>query len=184
MGKWEKTLMTMGALFPVALILMYVLNPFGTDTGDIRGRILGHVPYVVPSRSMEPTLAHGDTIVAATYVYWRNEPRRNDIIVFHSAGATPLAFVKRVVGVSGDRLRMEDGQLFVNDSPAIEPFAVWHEDSHPRAIRSFEEVKVPEGLVYVLGDNRGDSADSRYWGFVPREKIVGRAELLVPAEGN
>ncbi len=128
------------------------------------------------------------------------EPRRGDVIVFHHP--RPPLLVKRIVGLPGDRIRIRDGHAWVNGAPLSEPYAVFDpaaanpaRDNFPAAIYSDPgidldwwhsmqslvksgELTVPPGQYFVLGDNRNHSADSRFWGFVPRRAIVARPLLI------
>jgi signal peptidase I len=167
-------------------------------------------PYLIPSESMEHTLLVGDFLLFNKQVYapagdlsWMLPYRpveRGDIIVFHHP--SPPLLVKRVVGLPGDRLRIEDGQVYVNGSPLEEPYATFEpalpddsRDNFPARIypgppvdpdwwRQMEsitrngELTVPPGEYFVMGDNRNHSLDSRYWGFVPRQAVVARPLVI------
>ena len=127
---------------------------------------------------------------------------RGDVVVFHYPVDASLHLVKRVIGLPGDRLRLRDGRVYINGSAIAEPYAVFrpslpdsYRDDFPRlvsadpgvdsrwwiemrSIVSHGEVTVPQDSYFVLGDNRNDSEDSRYWGFVPRSAIVGKPILV------
>jgi signal peptidase I len=128
---------------------------------------------------------------------------RGALVVFHYPVDTSLYLVKRVVGVPGDRVRLRDGRVQVNGHPLIEPYAFYSpsrpnefRDDFPslqevdpnvdlpwwfelrRLTRDSDDIIVPPDEYFVLGDNRNDSEDSRYWGFVPRNAIVGRPLLV------
>ncbi|HSV32190.1 MAG TPA: signal peptidase I [Atribacteraceae bacterium] len=133
--------------------------------------------FFIPTSSMEPTIIPGQRILAAKFWYRFTDPQRGDIIVFRepaerSQGRARERLVKRVVGLPGERVRIENGQILINDQPLNEEFservylAVGYYGSR--------EVIVPEGTYYVLGDNSINSLDSRIWGFVPRNTILGR----------
>lgn len=171
----------------------------------------------VPTESMENTLMVGDYLLAdklhfgngglGRWLLPYRDIRGGDIVVFHFPLDTSEYLVKRVVGVPGDRVRMVDGTVYVNDVPLKEDYAM-HKlatrdryrdnfpvglstaavDTHwrsqlPRHITDGELV-VPEGKYFVMGDNRDVSLDSRYWGFVPRENIVGHALLVYLSVGD
>ncbi|MDX1646718.1 MAG: signal peptidase I [Longimicrobiales bacterium] len=128
------------------------------------------------------------------------EPRRGDVVVFHPPHEPEKNYVKRVVGISGDTLEMKNKQLFLNGSPLWEPYAR-HLDRRGDAVHPDMEwqshhliastrteyhptrdnwgpLVVPEGRYFVLGDNRDNSEDSRYWGFVTRDRIRGRPWIV------
>jgi signal peptidase I len=189
-------------------------------------------PFYVPSGSMEPTLLIGDALLASKFAYgygtaslpmqinlpesgriFEEAPKRGDVVVFRWPGDRSQAWVKRVVGLPGDRIQMRQGQLFINDRPAtlksegvgeaedddghsqralryIEtlPNGVSHEIFKQRdngALDNTPEVTVPAGKLFVLGDNRDNSADSRISvreggvGLLPMENLVGRADAVV-----
>jgi len=168
--------------------------------------------FTIPSESMEKTLLIGDYLLVDKLCYGdtRNMHRilpyrkidRGDIVVFHYPVNPAQHFVKRVVGLPGDRVRLINKRVFINGVPQQEPF-VQHvtaerqpfRDDFPRTDAPAAEVTalwwmqmrklvedhqliVPEDSYFVLGDNRDDSRDSRYWGFVPRENIIGRPLLI------
>jgi len=162
----------------------------------------------VPSGSMMPTILVGDRIFINKLAYdlkvpfttWHiakwGDPQRGDIIVFPSP-ADGIRLVKRVVAVPGDRLELRNDHLFINSQPAAyQPVdeatpteAVFRETVSGRAHtmmiqpqkpawRSFGPIEVPAGRYFVMGDNRDNSFDSRYFGFVPRDSILGRATTV------
>jgi signal peptidase I len=128
-------------------------------------------PYVIPSPSMEPTLMEGDRVLVNRLVYHFHAPHRGDVIVFHPPGRPGSdPFIKRVVAVGGDTVAVHDGLLYLNGEPQAEPFIM----EHP-ILNEFAQVAVPEGYVWVMGDNRNDSGDSRVFGPVSVKAIVGEA---------
>ena len=168
-------------------------------------------PLLIPSESMERTLLVGDFLLFNRQIYapagrlssWLMPYRpvhRGDIIVFHHT--KPPLLIKRVVGLPGDRLRIADGQVYVNGSPLHEPYAAFEPappnsflDNFPantytdpevdpdwwRQMQSLTqngELVVPAGQYFVLGDNRNHSKDSRFWGFVPRQAIIARPLVI------
>lgn len=139
--------------------------------------------YKIPAGSMKDTLLIGDHILVDKSI---KTISRGDIVVFEfpeDAGKEhPRDFIKRVVGMPGDKIEIRDKRLFVNDRPVIEDYVV-HFDSRlipenagPRDYMA--AVVVPEGNYFTLGDNRDYSYDSRFWGFVDVEKISGRADKI------
>jgi signal peptidase I len=169
-------------------------------------------PYLIPSESMEHTLLVGDFLLVNRQVYapagglsrWLlpyRDVERGDIVVFHHPQPHPF-LVKRVVGLPGDRLRIDNGRVSVNGQTLTEPYATFEpvtpnpfRDNFPgriytdpqvdprwwrqmQSLTSNGEMTVPAGEYFVLGDNRNHSEDSRYWGFVPRSLIVARPLVI------
>jgi signal peptidase I len=128
----------------------------------------------IPSESMLPTLKVNDRLIVDKVSYHFNQPQRGDIVVFNPTKALEDqnfhdAFIKRVIGLPGDRIAIRGGKVFVNDEPLRENYI------QERPQYELEAVTVPQNQYMVLGDNRNNSYDSHYWGFVPKEKIIGRA---------
>lgn len=143
--------------------------------------------FVIPSESMLNTLLVGDHLLASKFSYgvkipflnsyvWRgDDPERGDIIIFEYPKDPSLDYIKRVIGVPGDKLEMRGKQLYRNGQPVVENY-VQHTDHATISERdSFKELTVPEDQYFVMGDNRDNSQDSRYWGFVPRSAIKAKA---------
>ena len=143
---------------------------------------------------MIPTLQIGDHILVNKFVYGvkipltqmtlipLGAPARGDIIVFKYPQDETKDFIKRVVGLPGDRLSIHQGQVSINGQPLTEPYAI-HDGVNPAAPTSqlrdnYGPVTVPPKNYFVMGDNRDHSLDSRYWGFVKEEKIKGEAFLI------
>jgi signal peptidase I len=124
--------------------------------------------YVIPTGSMIPTIKRGDYILADKVTYRFREPRRGEIVVFNPPEEiSRIPFVKRVIGLSGDAIKVTRGQVYVNGRK----FVV---DSAPRAMYEYGPVTVPDGAMFVLGDNRNQSFDSHNWGFVPIDQVIGK----------
>jgi len=146
-------------------------------------------PYLIPSTSMANTLVPGQRVLVDRTVYHYRSVHRGDIIVFRRPEPPNDVLIKRVVGLPGDLLSVRDGHLFVNGVQQLEPFvdkvdgvteptdpADPYASTQPDAPWSLEHpYRVPAGHYFVMGDNRTDSSDSRYWGTVPRANIIGRA---------
>lgn len=119
--------------------------------------------------SMAPHIASGEFVLINTIVYRMHAPSHGDIIAFHHDGPTPETYIKRIIGLPGDRIRIQRGKVYVNGAPLDETYVRYPDG------RSFPKVTVPPGELYVLGDNRADSDDSRFWGFVPQDAVLGKA---------
>ncbi len=168
--------------------------------------------FQIPSESMENTLLIGDYLLVDKFRYggggfWDSflpykRVRRGDIIVFRYPVHATQHFVKRVVGVPGDRVRLINRQVYVNGNPLQEPYARYSSSAHDAFRDEFprlnlpvpglegnwwlemkrlvedDELIIPQGNYFVLGDNRDESLDSRYWGFVPQENVIGSPLLI------
>jgi len=181
-------------------------------------------PFSIPSGSMRPTLLEGDYLFVTKWAYgysrhslpfspdlfsgriWDSPPQRGDVAVFKYPPNPSLDYIKRVIGLPGDRIQMRDGQLYINgtavarektgqiDNPDIteenRPVDVYRE-TLPNGVSydtldltsngmsdNTREFVVPEGHYFMMGDNRDNSADSRVFGFVPEENFVGRANII------
>jgi signal peptidase I len=153
-------------------------------------------PFRIPSESMEPTLAVGQRVLVDRVSFRLGEPDRGDIVVFkpplgaddnvcgvkhssESACPRPTSersdtnFIKRVVAVGGDRLKVEDGRVFINGRRQDEPYA--RLDSSCGICNLRREIRIPKDHFFMMGDNRGESADSREWGPIPKKWMIGNA---------
>jgi signal peptidase I len=182
--QWIGLILEMAVLFIIALVLAMFLQAFFIK------------PFEIPSPSMEPTLMEGDRVLVDRVTYHFRTPRRGEIIVFRfnpnepanwTQGTNPISrsldllaevlnithqgeapFIKRVVGVAGDTVEMRDGVLYVNGQIEPENYKYIPDTSNGKWV-------VPAGTVMVMGDNRSNSNDSRRWGFVPYQSIMGKA---------
>lgn len=130
--------------------------------------------FYIPSGSMEETLQVGDRVLVNKLSYQFGDIDRGDIVVFHkpeNAGESEVDdFIKRVIALPGETIRTLDGIVYIDDRPLSEPYL------EPGVVTtSLEPVTVPDGYVFVMGDNRGSSRDSRFFGPVPTDSIVGEA---------
>jgi signal peptidase I len=135
--------------------------------------------FVMPSGGMEDTLLIGDRML--TRVFPRVEPARGDIVVFHYPADRRQTFVKRVIGLPGDRIRIESKTVYRNGGALVEPYATFKFDGRGGNRENYgvaDEVLVPAGKYFVLGDHRDNSLDSRYWSFLDAADIVGKPVLI------
>lgn len=130
-------------------------------------------PFYIPSGSMEPTLREHDRIIVSKLNYNFQDPKRGDIIVFKYPKDPQRNFVKRLIGLGGETVALKNSRLYINGQ--LVP-----EDYLPQGLRfaDFGPVAVPEGSYFMLGDNRNNSEDSRVWGFLPENLIVGKEVFL------
>jgi signal peptidase I len=129
---------------------------------------LGLRPGQVSGISMQPRIDTDEYVLINALAYRFSAPRRGDIVAFRHERSAPSVYLKRVIGAPGDRVAIEHGYVSVNGVPLDEPYVRFRDD------RSFAALVVPAGEYYVLGDNRANSDDSRFWGFVPASDIIGR----------
>ncbi len=145
--------------------------------------------YRIPSGSMIPTLLVGDHLLANKFIYGIKvpliekkflmaSPKKGDIVIFPSPEEPDKDLIKRVVAVGGDTIEERDKHLFINGKPAEEPY-VQHTDRLLSERRdNFGPIVVPEGKLFAMGDNRDESYDSRFWGFVDSSAIKGKAFII------
>ena len=134
------------------------------------------VNALIPSESMETTIMTGDRLFGNRLAYTFGEPGRGDIIIFKYPVDEKQLFIKRVIGLPGDTVKITDGKVYINGSetPIDEPYLM---ESPELSIPLNEDVvyKVPQGSYFVMGDNRNHSSDSRVWGYVSENLILGEA---------
>lgn len=147
----------------VALVLIFgVVRPFVAE------------PFAITTGSMGPTLRAGDSALAAKFAYRLTGPERGDVVLFEAPG-DGVPTIKRVVGLPGDTVAVRDGVLFVNGEKTVEGYV----DYALTDATFFGPTDVPEGHVYVMGDNRINSLDSRSYGPVPEADLLGEVSLRV-----
>ena len=171
----------------IEAILMAIVIAFFIRTFVIQA-------YKIPSGSMKPTLLIGDHILVSKFNYGVKlpfirstlipigTPKRGDIVVFIYPEDRSKDFIKRLVGLPGDTVEIRDKQILLNGQPWKETHGV-HSDSLiiPGAVQprdNFGPVRVPEGSLFVMGDNRDESYDSRFWGFVDMKDVLGKALII------
>jgi len=179
----------------VALILALIIRAFLIQS------------FHIPSGSMIPTLLVHDFILVDKVTYRLREPDRGDVVVFHFPLNEKVYYIKRIIGIPGDRVQVRDGVVYINGKPVAEREDgryTYYEKGIKREGKLFIEVLprksggekehlilktgitgdntsifvIPKGKYFMMGDNRNNSYDSRYWGFVDRDKIVGIARII------
>jgi len=136
--------------------------------------------FFIPTGSMEQTLQVGDRVLVNKISYDYGDLSRGDVVVFHRPPAAPRTdsgveeFIKRVIGLPGDTIEAIDGQVFLNGVAIEEPYV-----DHGDVTTNLPRTEVPEGHMFVMGDNRNNSTDSRIFGPVEQELLVGKAFLVV-----
>ena len=132
--------------------------------------------FYIPSSSMEPTLVPGERVLVAKFYYHITEPQRGDIVVFRYPIDKRKNLIKRVIGLPGEKIKIANGMVYINGEPLQgEKFGRTYYDV---GFYGEGERTVPEDSYFVLGDNSQNSDDSRFWGYVPRKNILGRAFII------
>lgn len=174
----EEDYMKKNKFWKITLILLVVV--FTT----ISLRSVLFASYIVDGKSMEPTLHDGNLLMVNKVIYNLTEADRFDVIVFHANEQED--YVKRVIGLPGDKIEYKNDKLYINDKYMKEKFL----ESYVKAsnARPFTdnftleettgETTVPEGKIFVMGDNRQDSLDSRSFGFISTEQLVGKVDAM------
>ena len=150
--------------------------------------------FKIPSGSMIPTLLVGDHLFVNKFIYGVKipyfrvtiipitDPKRGDVIVFIYPQDRSKDFIKRVIGAAGDKIEMKNKKLFINDQVYTDTFGIYNDDAiYPANVQprdNFGPVTVPQGSLFVMGDNRDHSLDSRFWGFVDLKDVQGKAFII------
>jgi signal peptidase I len=178
-GRHSRWIVELLGVVGVALVVAIVLRTFVVAT------------YSIPSGSMEPTLQVGDRILVDKLSYHLHGVGRGDIVVFSTppeedcAGPPVSDLVKRVIGLPGETISLSDGKVFINERLLPEPFLPEdvRTDTYPgpsgSAFSLHHAYRIPEGDVYVMGDNRPRSCDSRFWGPIAESTIVGKVDMRI-----
>ena len=159
-ASWRRTILDTLETILLSLVLFLAINA-------VSERIR------VESISMQSTLFPGDYVIVNKLAYrFNHSPERGDVIVFrYPPNPDAIPYIKRIIGLSGDQIHIADGKVTVNGQLVVEPYLVV-------STNRGGDWTVPDGQLFVMGDNRNNSSDSRSWGFVPLENIIGRAELI------
>jgi signal peptidase I len=150
--------------------------------------------YKIPSRSMVPTLLVGDHLLVNKFIYgvkipyFRKtlipitDPQRGDIVVFIYPNDRSKDFIKRVIGVGGDKIEIRNKMILINEKQYTDTYGIYSDKriflSSMQPRDNYGPVVVPQGSLFVMGDNRDESADSRFWGFVDLKDVEGKAFII------
>lgn len=137
-------------------------------------------PFKIPSGSMRTTLIEGDRILVNKFLYRFRPPQRGDIIVFRFPDDPKRSFIKRLVALGGDTVEIRDGKVLVNGEP-LDGSGIFNHNTYYNSGpygQQGQSISVPEDAFFVLGDNSSASHDSRFWGFVPKRLVIGRAMCI------
>lgn len=158
----QPTTVLLREIVETLLLTLFIFWIVNTATG--RYRVQGH--------SMMPTLKEGEYLIINKLSYYLEEPQRGEIVVLHYPRDPSREYIKRIIGLPGDRVEIGGGQVKVNGVVLNEPYL--------NGAPTYQEQSwvVPEESFFVLGDNRNNSSDSRSWSFLPRSDIVGKASII------
>lgn len=149
--------------------------------------------FKIPSGSMKPTLQVGDYLLVNEFIYGiripytgtrlfpYKEPKRGDVIVFIYPVDPSKDFIKRVIGTEGEKVQIVHDKIYINDKQIPDPWGHFKTDEaaeYFQGVENFGPVVVPKDSFFVMGDNRDNSADSRFWGFVPLKDVLGKAFII------
>ncbi len=161
---WQKSLVENLQILVIALVIAFLIRFFIAE------------PRFIPSDSMLPTLLKGDRLVVEKVSYRFHPPHPGEIVVFHPPAILQSqgydgdqAFIKRVIGRSGDEITVKNGVVFRNQQPLAENYIL------EAPYYQLKPVTVPQGYLFVMGDNRNNSNDSHVWGFLPEKNLIGHA---------
>ncbi len=161
----------------VYLIWIIVIGSASLTLTRNRERMFGYGTLSVPSVSMCSTLESGDFFIEDTWRYQEHAPARGEIVVFDRGDGSGVTYVKRILGLAGDRIELRNSVAYVNGQPVVEPYLHPKDGLHVFA-RDFGPMAVGPDEVFVLGDFRDNSLDSRRWGAIPVRQLHGRAQFI------
>ena len=163
---WQDTVSDWLVSIIVAVALAFCIRTFIVE------------PYMVEGSSMYPTLVNHERLLVNKFTYFVSDPQKGEIIVFRYPKDESRDFIKRVIATAGDTVEMRSGKVLVNGTEIDEPYT-WNEDPKGPNLSDYRKSVVPEGHIFVLGDNRNNSEDSRFAdvGFVPLDLVKGKASL-------
>ena len=164
----KKEILSWVKIIVFAVVIAYLINNFIIINAN------------VPTGSMENTILPGDRMIGLRTAYWFGDPERGDIVIFKFPDDETQTYVKRVIGMPGDKVVIKDAKVYINDStePLDEPYLP-EEWTYMNGSDEVLEYNVPEDSYFVMGDNRNHSADARMWidKYVKKSKIVAKAEF-------
>jgi signal peptidase I len=162
------------------LVILLLLSSDYAISFTMRDLILK--PYRIPTGSMESTILRGDYLLSDKMYYCHANPQRGDIIIFQSPRNQKLEYIKRIIGLPGDTLRIVNQTVMINRQVLTEPYTQYNIYPNHRSQVAYDfpqtPLVIPADHFFVLGDNRDQSEDSRLWGAIPRELIKGKPSIV------
>lgn len=168
MGSWQEEIKDWAISIVIAVALALFIRTYIVEL------------YMVEGPSMRPTLVNGERLVVNKFIYRWQQPGKGDVVVFRYPRDPSRDFIKRVIATAGDTIEIRDGRVFVNGQQLSEAYIL------EKSRGSYPVSTVPEGTIFVMGDNRNNSEDSRFTdvGFVPLHLLKGKAILVFWPVGN
>ena len=137
-------------------------------------------PFIIEGSSMEPNFHDRQLILIDKITYRFQQPKMGDVVVFESPQNHAIYYIKRIIGLPGDKVSVKNGEVYINNAKITEPYL---EDNQKTIVDGSEagvlELKVPNDQYFVMGDNRDASSDSREWGFLEKKYIAGKFLLVI-----
>lgn len=159
-SRWESAKLLLREIVETAVLALLIFLLLRTVVQNFR----------IEGYSMEPNLHQGQYLIVNKAVYrWLHPPERGDIVVFESPGSRNRDFIKRIIGLPGEKVEIRNGVVYINDEPLPEPYL--NEQGHG----NYPPTVLGPNEYFVLGDNRNNSSDSRMWGPLPEDQIIGKA---------
>jgi len=136
-------------------------------------------PHKIKGQSMEPNYPDAEYLLTEKVSYYYRSPQRGDVVVFTPPISDTDEFIKRIIGLPGEKVQVNNGHVYINDRPLEEPYlASTLVTGDGGFLRAGQDFTVPEGNYFVMGDNRPHSSDSRSWGPITKKSISGRAWII------
>lgn len=161
-------------LVGILIVNSSVIKPVITKT--IRNDFIQ--AFKIPAASMMPSILIGDHILVNKRLYRNSKPQKGDIVVFTIPQEPSKDFIRRIIGLSGDVIEIKNKQLYINSQKIEEDYIINTDSNILQNRDNYGPVTVPEGSLFVLGDNRDNSYDSRFWGFLDSEKLKGKVATI------
>ena len=164
-------------VYGAVIVLFGLVNLI--ETRAIRNHVIK--PFRIPTQSMAPTLIPGDMLLSNQLYFARHNPERGDVVIFHPPGQPKGFYIKRIVGLPGDTLSIQDNVVFINGEQLPESYL--NPETGKPSRGDYAPIVLPPNGYYLLGDNRNNSQDSRDWGTIGRGQIVGKPMFVYFSSG-
>ena len=179
--------LTVAFLISSVILFVYYINPYDLKTDNIRSRVFGFDIYRIPSNSMQATLLSGDYIIASKLAYLDASPLYGDVVIFNHKNKETLnkksRYIKRVIAIAKDKIEINKGKPYVNGKIVKESYVLDNNNKTQYSLNMPITI-VEDNHVYVMGDNRDNSMDSRRFGSIPIDQITDKATFILYGVDN